>query len=80
MEEVKEAIDSFDSNKSPGPDGFNFGFLKEFWDIYKGDLMKMMIEFHTNGRFVRGFSPSFIVFKVIKSASRAQSLEYLRKD
>ena len=27
-EEVKRAIWSYDSDKSPGPDGFNFGFFK----------------------------------------------------
>jgi len=27
--EVKEAIWSCDGNKSPGPDGFNFNFVKD---------------------------------------------------
>jgi hypothetical protein len=30
--EVKEAVWSCDIFKSPGPDGVNFGFIKEFWE------------------------------------------------
>ena len=31
-EEVREAIWDCGSNKSPGPDGVNFKFIKKFWD------------------------------------------------
>ena len=31
-DEIKEAIWDCDSSKSPGPDGFNFNFIKQFWD------------------------------------------------
>jgi len=34
-EEIREAVWSCDSSKSPGPDGFNFGFLKFGWDTIK---------------------------------------------
>jgi hypothetical protein len=34
--EVKAAFWDCDSFKSPGPDGVNFGFIKEFWDNIKG--------------------------------------------
>lgn len=33
-EEVGEALGLYDSSKNPRPDGFNFRFLKEFWEIY----------------------------------------------
>jgi hypothetical protein len=29
--EIEEVITSSDGTKSPGPDGFNFAFFKEFW-------------------------------------------------
>lgn len=44
-EEVKEAIWDCDGNKSPGPDGYNFNFIKKFWLVLKGDLMKFMMDF-----------------------------------
>jgi hypothetical protein len=30
-EEIEEVVRSSDGSKSPGPDGFNFTFLKKFW-------------------------------------------------
>jgi len=36
-EEVKCAVWSYESSKSPGPDGFNFGFLGDFKrECYEG--------------------------------------------
>jgi len=54
---VCEDCDSF---KSPGPDGVNFGFLKEFWSDMKQDIMRFMTEFHRNGRLSRGINSTFI--------------------
>ena len=41
QEEVKQAIWDCDSYKSPGPDGVSFGFLKEFWELVKGDFFEI---------------------------------------
>jgi hypothetical protein len=38
MEEIEEVVQCSDGNKSPGPDGFNFAFLKNFWDLIKGEI------------------------------------------
>ncbi|PNX72998.1 cysteine-rich receptor-like protein kinase [Trifolium pratense] len=60
-EEVRKAVWECESTKSPGPDGVNFGFVKEFWEDMKDDFMRVMREFHENGRIVRGANSSFIV-------------------
>lgn len=44
-QEIKNAIWSCDSNGSPGPDGFTFGFSKENWNTLKGDIVTMMDDF-----------------------------------
>lgn len=49
------------ANKSPDPDGFSFGFIKEYWELLKTEKKGMMLEFHRNGKFVRGMNPSIIV-------------------
>ncbi|KAL8557753.1 hypothetical protein ACS0TY_005021 [Phlomoides rotata] len=49
-DEVKAAIWSCDSNRSPGPDGFSFGFIKDQWDVLKNEIMNMMFKFHQHGR------------------------------
>ncbi|GAU41975.1 hypothetical protein TSUD_306810 [Trifolium subterraneum] len=60
-QEVKQAIWECDSFKSPGPDGINFGFIKEFWADVKGDFMRFLLEFYSNGRLVKGTNCTFIV-------------------
>ncbi|MCI19632.1 cysteine-rich receptor-like protein kinase, partial [Trifolium medium] len=50
VNEVEAAIWDCDSYKSPGPDGINFGFLKEFWSEMKVDNTKFITEFHRNSK------------------------------
>jgi hypothetical protein len=58
--EVKVAIWDCDSFKSPGPDGINFGFFKDFWLELKGDVMRFVSEFHRNGKLTKGLNSTFI--------------------
>lgn len=60
-EEIKDAIWSCGSGKSPGPDGFNFRFIKAFWDLFKSEVCDFIHEFHRTGKFVKDFNPSFIL-------------------
>jgi hypothetical protein len=58
--EVKEAVWDCDSYKSPGPDGINFGFYKDFWENLRGDVMRFVSEFHRNGKLAKGINSTFI--------------------
>ena len=60
IEEVKQAVWDCDSNKSPGPDGFNFSFFKEFWEIINIELYKVVCCFKKWGRWPKGCNASFI--------------------
>ena len=53
-EEVKEAVWSCGSDKSPGPDGFNFGFIKLCWEELKEDIFRAVRNFEEDGRWPRG--------------------------
>ncbi|KHN41455.1 hypothetical protein glysoja_031088, partial [Glycine soja] len=44
--EIKEAVWSCGGDKCPGPDGFNFNFIKEFWGVLKTDFRRFIDEFH----------------------------------
>ncbi|XP_024640483.1 uncharacterized protein [Medicago truncatula] len=35
--EIEEIVKDSDGDKSPGPDGFNFAFVKRFWHLIKGE-------------------------------------------
>jgi len=59
-EEVKFAIWSCESSKSPGLDGFNFGFLKFCWEIFRKDVLKAVNEFANRGSWPTGSNASFI--------------------
>ncbi|PNX89907.1 cysteine-rich receptor-like protein kinase, partial [Trifolium pratense] len=60
LEEVRAAVWDCDSYKSPGPDGINFGFIKDFWPEMHGDIMRFISEFHRNGRLTKGLNATFI--------------------
>ena len=59
-EEIRRAVWSCGSDKSPGPDGFNFKFIKQFWEVIKPDFLRFFDEFYVNGVFPRGLNASFI--------------------
>ncbi|GJZ92679.1 transposon TX1 uncharacterized [Tanacetum coccineum] len=61
MDEVKFAMWSCSRSKSPGPDGFNFNFIKTFWDTLKYELFPCIKYFEFTGSFAMGCNPSFIV-------------------
>lgn len=61
VEEVTPAVWDCDSFKSPGPDGINFGFKKDFWSDMKDDIMRFVSEFHRNGKLSKGINTTFIV-------------------
>ncbi|GAU30969.1 hypothetical protein TSUD_63800 [Trifolium subterraneum] len=58
--EVKSAVWDCDSYKSPGPDGINFGFIKDFWVELRGDVMRFITGFHRNGKLTKGLNSTFI--------------------
>jgi len=60
MEEVKNAVWEIDSFKCLGPDGVNFGFIKEFWGDMKDDLMRFVSDFHCSSKLLRGINNTFI--------------------
>ncbi|MCH85138.1 cysteine-rich receptor-like protein kinase, partial [Trifolium medium] len=60
VDEVKAAVWDCGSFKSPGPDGINLGFFKDFWTELQGDVMQFISEFHRNGRLTKGLNSTFI--------------------
>ena len=59
-EEVKNAVWDCGGSKSPGPDGFNFNFIKSCWEVLKVDVMAAVQLFHTTGSLPKGCNASFI--------------------
>ncbi|KAL3637949.1 hypothetical protein CASFOL_018397 [Castilleja foliolosa] len=57
---VKVRIISSSFYQSPGPDGFNFKFIKDFWDVLEDDIERSIIDFFENASFVKGINSTFI--------------------
>lgn len=60
-EEIYERLKFCNSDKAPGPDGFNMKFLQEFWHAMKGDVMELFNELHHAGKFVKSLNTTFLV-------------------
>jgi len=60
LDEVKAAMWDCGNFKCLGPDGISFGFIKEFWDILKDDVMRFIVEFYRNGRLTKGINSTFV--------------------
>jgi len=60
LDEIKEVVWDRDSYKSPGPDGINFVFIKEFWPELKDEILRFVSEFHCNGKLSKGINTTFI--------------------
>ncbi|XP_028110128.1 uncharacterized protein LOC114308682 [Camellia sinensis] len=58
--EVWAAIKESNSNKAPGPDGFNLPCYKKFWRIMKQLLMQFFQDFHNHSRLTYGINSSLI--------------------
>ncbi|ESW34547.1 hypothetical protein PHAVU_001G161800 [Phaseolus vulgaris] len=58
--EIKEAIWNCDSQKSPGPDGVTFSFIKNNWSFLEKDMLGVVKFFHKERTIPKGCNASFI--------------------
>ncbi|XP_074313865.1 uncharacterized protein LOC141649063 [Silene latifolia] len=50
LDEIKAALFSIGSDKSPGPDGFSSGFFKDSWELISSDFCKAVLNFFNTGK------------------------------
>ncbi|GJY62771.1 putative RNA-directed DNA polymerase, eukaryota, reverse transcriptase zinc-binding domain protein [Tanacetum coccineum] len=58
--EIKRAVWDCGIDKSPGPDGFTFGFYRRYWKILESDMVDAVTCFFQQGNFPKGGNSSFI--------------------
>ncbi|GJX64794.1 RNA-directed DNA polymerase, eukaryota [Tanacetum coccineum] len=59
-EELKRAVWECGTDKSPGPDGFSFGFYRQFWSSIENDVFAAVSHFFTFGDIPNGCNSCFI--------------------
>ncbi|KAK2446576.1 hypothetical protein QL285_017365 [Trifolium repens] len=60
LEEIHGVVMDCDGNKSPGPDGFNFSFIKSFWYLLKDEVNLLFQQFYDNELLPKSFSSYFV--------------------
>nr|GEX58610.1 RNA-directed DNA polymerase, eukaryota [Tanacetum cinerariifolium] len=74
-DEIRLAVWNCGDNKSPGPDGYSFEFLKKYWDLIGSDLCEVL-----DAKFVSDFRPISLigcVYKVITKVLANRLMEVI---
>ncbi|GKB27227.1 retrovirus-related pol polyprotein from transposon TNT 1-94 [Tanacetum coccineum] len=58
--EIRSAVWACGSDKSLGPNGLSFIFLKKYWDYFKGNVEKFILDFMKTDSLPRGTNSAFI--------------------
>ncbi|GJU49226.1 RNA-directed DNA polymerase, eukaryota [Tanacetum coccineum] len=53
-------VENCGTDKSPGPDGFTFGFYRHFWSTIENDVFEAIKYFFTCGEIPKGCNSTFI--------------------
>ena len=60
LEEIELAVASCDADKAPGPDGFNFKFIKNARQTIEHDIYDMVSEFWASSTLPKGSNTAYI--------------------
>jgi len=66
--EIEGAVGDSDGGKSPGPDGYNFAFIKEFWYLIKDEVRIMFDQFFANDVLPKSMLAYFVTL-ILKVSS-----------
>nr|GEV28936.1 RNA-directed DNA polymerase, eukaryota [Tanacetum cinerariifolium] len=59
-DEIKKAVWDYGTNKSPGPGGFTFEFIRKYWKIIQQDVVNAVKDFFSSSKFPLGSNSLFI--------------------
>ncbi|GKA72921.1 RNA-directed DNA polymerase, eukaryota, partial [Tanacetum coccineum] len=57
-DEIRKTVWDCGTNKTPGPDGFTFDFIRKYWKIIDRDVVNAVQEFFASSHFPPGPTPS----------------------
>ncbi|GJS32135.1 putative reverse transcriptase domain-containing protein [Tanacetum coccineum] len=75
-EEIKKAVWDCGVDKSPGPDGYTFGFYRRYWTFLEDDVVEAVLYFFNHGQFLKSSNSSFIT--LIPNTQEAKMMKDFR--
>jgi len=75
-DELKEALNSFQKDKSPGPDGWTIEFFQELYDFLGNDILRVVEDSRQSGRIPASMNSTFIA--LIPKTDNPTSLDEFR--
>ena len=60
MQEVEEVVNQMALGKAPGLDGFTSNFFHHFWDLVKGEVLKIIEESRRKRGVLKAFNATFL--------------------
>ena len=75
-EEIQKVVNHLNPDKSPGPDGFNGAFFREFWDIIGNDLVQAIKSIFEGNLIPSQVNATFVT--LIPKVSNASTLAQFR--
>jgi hypothetical protein len=61
LQELKEVLDHFKKERSPGPDGWTVEFFSYFFDLVGTDLLQMVEDTRIKGKVTKSLNSTFLV-------------------
>lgn len=58
--EILAALKECSSVRAPGPNDFNFSFIKKGWEFMKSLIFQFFAEFYSYGRLTKGINCTFV--------------------
>ncbi|KAK9733187.1 hypothetical protein RND81_04G049800 [Saponaria officinalis] len=74
-DEIRAALFSMGSNKSPGVDGFSVEFFKASWNVVSRDFCAAVFDFFKHGKLLR-YASTTVITLIPKKASACSVLDY----
>ncbi|XP_074301493.1 uncharacterized protein LOC141632887 [Silene latifolia] len=71
VSEIKTALFSIGSDKSPSPDGFSTAFFKDSWDLIETDFCKAVLAFFKTGKMSKLVNSTLITLILKKKISQS---------
>lgn len=75
LEDINIALADCDGDKAPGPDGFNFAFVRASWSFLEDDFCQLFQEFHHRGKLNKELNATFLTL-IPKIPNPAESKDF----